>query len=181
MDVLAGAGSAIINDDFTFDVIAPPGRVRIRAASSGQGSAWTLNSVRHHGLDMTDSGIEVSPAESADGVDVALTTRTQEVSGVVTSARGDLVKDCTVFVFAQDRELRFAGARHSAIARPDQDGRYTVGTLSPGEYFAIAVADLDDNDRGNPDYVDALSAKATTVTLREGDRKILNLKPETRP
>src|SRR5439155_18910640 len=43
MDVLAGVGSAVINDDFSFEMVAPPGHVRIRAAWSGQASAWTLN------------------------------------------------------------------------------------------------------------------------------------------
>jgi hypothetical protein len=120
-------------------------------------------------------------SESVDGVDVALTRRTQEVSGVVTNVRGDLVKDCTVFVFAQDRELRFAGTRHAAVGRPDQDGRYSLATLAAGEYFAIALDNLDDNDRGNPEYLDALSARAVTFTLRDGEQKILNLKPETLP
>ena len=70
-----------------------------------------------------------------------------------------------------------ASSRYLRIARPDQDGRYAIATLAPGEYFAIAVDLLDDNDRGNPDYLEALSARATTLTLREGERKVLNLKP----
>jgi hypothetical protein len=177
MDVLAAAGSAVVNDDFSFNVVAPPGLLRLRATAVAQGFAWTLSSVHYRGIDVTDSGVELSPAESADALEVTLTTRTQEVSGVVTNARGELVTDSTVFVFAQDRELRFAGTRHSAIGRPDQDGRYALATLAPGEYFAIAVDALDDNDLGNPDYLEALGARATTFTLREGEKKVLNLKP----
>ena len=55
---MAGGGQATVKDDFTFEMRSSPGHYLIRAFA-GPNSDWHLHAVRHNGLDVTDSGIEV--------------------------------------------------------------------------------------------------------------------------
>jgi hypothetical protein len=176
IEFLPGAGSAAVADDFTFELSAPPGEMIIRAAPAASAAGWVLKAVRHNSRDVTDTGLQFFSGTAVEGVDVIMTSRVQEVSGVVRNAKGELVTACTVFVFPQDPDRWVAGGRHMAIGRPDQEGRYRLGTLPPGEYFAVAAPYIDENrGLGDPVYLEALSAGATRFTLREGETRSLDL------
>jgi hypothetical protein len=173
------AGPPIVRDDFTFEAKASPGEIVIRAMTTGPGSTpqWMVKSVTVDGREIIDSGIDLSSGEAIDNVEVVVTNRLQTVSGVVTDARGELAANATVFAFSQDREKWFGTARFAAVGRPDQNGRYTLRTLPPGEYFAVAVEYLDPNRRGgDPGYLAGLADQAVTFTLNEGETRTLDLR-----
>jgi hypothetical protein len=71
--------------------------------------------------------------------------------------------------------------RRSAIGRPGDDGRFKVGTLPPGRYYAIALDHADASQWGDPDFLAALSAYATTFSLAQSDMSTLDLKLFTIP
>ncbi|MBI1873895.1 MAG: carboxypeptidase regulatory-like domain-containing protein [Acidobacteria bacterium] len=181
-EFLPGAGSSVVADDFTFELSAPPGEMLIRATPTTRSAGWVLKAVGHHHTDVTDAGMNFFSGQHVEGVEIVMTKRTQDVSGVVTNARGELVKDCTVIVFAQDRERRLGRTRYTAVGRPDQDGRYRLTTLPPGEYFAVALEYVDENRRsGDPGYLETLSTRAARFAVREGETKTLDLKLEATP
>ena len=98
-------GPGTLAADFTFELKVPPGRVALRAMVQSAPTAstgWQVKAVRVNGTDVTDSGIEVD-ARGAEGIEIELTNRRQEISGAVTDAGSAPVKDYTVIVFAQDR------------------------------------------------------------------------------
>jgi protocatechuate 3,4-dioxygenase beta subunit len=172
-------GMPVVNDDFTFEIQANPGTMVIRAvpvAFTPGGEPWSVKSVRVDTTDIVDSGIDLAPGRDLSNVEIVLTNRVQTVSGLVTNARGEIAADVTVLLFAQDPEQREA-ARFSAVARPDQNGRYSIRTLPPGEYFAVALDYLDQNRRaGDPAYLDDLSRDAVRLTLGDGETRTLDLK-----
>src|SRR5205823_320266 len=106
-----------LQDDFSFELKVTPGRIGLRTIVQAPG--WQVKAVRVNGIDVTDSGIEID-ARGAGGIEIELTNRRQEVSGAVTDARGDAVKDYAVVLFAQDRS-RWGAAfnRYFATGRPD--------------------------------------------------------------
>jgi len=69
--------------------------------------------------------------------------------------------------------------RRLAIGRPVDGGRFSVASLSPGEYLAIAVAQLDLDDWQDPSVLENLSRLATPFVLAPGDTKTLDLKLAT--
>jgi hypothetical protein len=148
----------------------------LRTTYTGGPGPWLLKAVRHDGLDVTDSGIAFKPGETVDGIDVVLTNVVQDVSGNVTNANGDAVKDYTVVFFAQDREQWRGVTRFFATGRPDQQGRYSIRTLPPGQYFAVALEAFDQNQRGNPSFFESASQRAVRVAIREGEARTLDLK-----
>ena len=65
------------------------------------------------------------------------------ISGLVTNARGETLKEYTAIAFAQDREKWKVIGRYQRIGRPDQDGRFKISGLPPGDYYIVALDKID--------------------------------------
>jgi hypothetical protein len=170
-------GSGRVNDDLTFEIKTPPGLRIVTTASPTPG--WTTKAVRVNGIDVTEAGIEVRPNEDLGGIEIELTNRLTNLSGVVTNGRGDTVADYTAVVFPQDRERWVGSARSLRSARPDQDGRFKIAGLPAGDYYAIAVDSIEPGDASDPDYLDRVMNHATRFSLGEAETKTLDLKLAT--
>ncbi|HWW86440.1 MAG TPA: carboxypeptidase-like regulatory domain-containing protein [Vicinamibacterales bacterium] len=175
-----------VNRDWTFELRVLPGTFLIRSGGTidaGPGVALNagilVKAVRLDGADITDSGIEFRPNTSISGVEVELTTHGAEVSGIVTDERGHPANDCTVIVFPQDRDRWTEASRYVAADRPDQDGRFTVRTVPPGEYYAIALDSIEPGEWADPDLLERVRPRAAAVSLTEGKTTALDLKVQT--
>jgi len=171
------AGPAAVNDDLTFEAKARPGKMRLTLAGPMPG--WAIRSVRYRGTEITDSGFELRASESISDVEVELTNRLTDVSGIVTTPKGEAVKDYSVVVFPPDREKWTANSRYLKTARPDQDGRYKLNGLPPGEYRVIALDYVDQNEWNDPDFLERIRPKATAFSISEGEAKSVDLKITT--
>jgi hypothetical protein len=129
-----------------------------------------------NGIDVTDTGIDFAAGGEYSGIEVELTNHPPEVSGVVTNARGEPVKDYSVILFPQDREKWQGNSRYISSSRPDQDGRFKVRSLPPGSYYAIAVDYAEPGESNDPDFLERVRSKATTFSLNDGEAKTLDLK-----
>jgi Carboxypeptidase regulatory-like domain len=161
-------------DDFSFEVKALPGKVNVRAFT--QDATWILKSVRLRGVDITDSGVEVTPDADLSELEIVLTSRRSEVSGLVTNARGEKVSNYTVIFFPRDRARWQPPSRYIATARPDQDGRFKLRTLPPADYQAVAVEYVENGQWTDPDFLESVQQAATHVAIGEGETKTLDLK-----
>jgi hypothetical protein len=94
-----------------------------------------------------------------------LTTETTELSGSVVDAEQRVVPDASIIVFAEDARRIWRRARW---VRPDLTGAFAITGLPPGDYLAVALADVDETRWYAPDYLDALRRQATRVTLAGG-------------
>jgi protocatechuate 3,4-dioxygenase beta subunit len=168
-------------DDYTFEVRTFPGRVGLRAAvPSGPGATgWQLKAIRVDGVDVTDTGLDVG-AQGLRDVEIEMTSRAQQISGTVTDAAGSPVKDYVVALFSQNRtQWTDPMARHFAVGRPAESGGFKIATLPPGEYFAVALAQLDVTDWQDPNTLEALSRLGTAFALTPGDTRTLALRLST--
>jgi hypothetical protein len=139
-------------------------------------SGWQLKSIRVNGADVTDTGIDVG-AQGVRGVEIELTNHLQQISGAVTDGGAGAVKDYVVVIFAQDRARWTAAVnRYFAIGRPRDDGQFTIRTLPPGEYYAIALGRADPSQWQDPDFLEGLSRQASTFSLAPGDTRTLDLR-----
>ncbi len=173
-------GPGRVNDDFTFEVKARPAHIVIRLNLTGGSGGWVLKAARVNGSDVTDSGFDVKPGEDMSGLEVELTNRLTEVSGVVTNARNEGVKDYSLVVFAQNREVWGPGSRFVRTARPDQDGRFKVNGLPAGSYYAVAIEYIDPaDDATDPEFLDRIRDRAVTISLGDGETKTQDLKLTT--
>jgi hypothetical protein len=60
--------------------------------------------------------------------------------------------------------------------RPDQQGRFKIQGLPPGQYLAIAVGYLQPGEVRDPDLIEAWRKGATPFTLSEGETRVIDLR-----
>ena len=162
-----------MGEDGTFEMKSAPGKMRIMLMN--QTAGWTIRAVRLNGADITDSGVECKPNEEISGLEVELTNKVTTISGLVTNARGETMKEYTAIAFSQDREQWKGVTRYQGSGRPDQVGRFKI-TLPPGDYYVVAVDKIDPGQSTDPEFLDAIRIKATSISIREGDTRTVDLK-----
>jgi hypothetical protein len=172
--MMMGTQPAVLNDDLTFELKAAPGQFRV--VMFNQPPGWGIRAVRYRGTDVTDAGIEVRPSEDLAEVELELTNRLTDLSGVVTNAKGEAIKDYSVIVFPQDSDKWTPNSRYMRTSRPDQDGRYKVTGVPAGQYLVIALDYLDQNDWNDKDFLEKIRSKATTFSLNDGETKSVDLR-----
>jgi hypothetical protein len=172
---MMGMQPSPVLEDLTFELKAVPGTYRLTLGSPAPG--WAVRTVRLHGADVTDAGFAIKPNEDLSGVEVELTNKLTMISGLVTNARGDQLKDYTTVVFAQD-STRWGGSnpRYQSMGRPDQDGRFKVTGLPAGEYYIIALDRIDSGEVNDPEFLERIRQRASTISLNEGETKTMDLK-----
>ncbi len=172
---------AKIKDNGTFEISLMAGRVQLRVAPAGNtapgtnGPApWRLNRVLYNGIDIGDAGIDVPPNATLDDVVVELTNHSADATGAVTDGDGHAVRDAVVIVFAQDQLRWTVQGRWLAVSRPGIDDQYHVRLL-PGDYYAIAIADVEPNAWTDPDFLSLAREHATKFSITDGETKRLDL------
>jgi hypothetical protein len=173
-----------LQEGFIFELKTAPGRIGLRALiplARSASNAWQLKSVRLNGTDVTDTGLDVG-SQGATGIEIEMTNRVQQLSGMVTDANGAAVKDYMVALFSQDRaRWKVPMNRYFALTRPGDDGGFKVATLPAGEYYAIALERIAPEDWQDPETLEALTRLATAFALTPGDTRTLNLRLSTLP
>lgn len=176
---VGGGPPPALGDDLSFELKTTPGRIALRAIVPpvpGTQNGWQVKAIRVNGTDVTDTGLEVD-ARGAEGIEIELTNRRQQISGSVADGSGDRVKDYVVLVFGQDRALwTVPFNRYLARAQPGDDGVFKVGTLPPGDYYAIALDGADISAWQAPDFLEGLIRQASTISLGQGETRTLDLK-----
>src|SRR5262249_4451699 len=127
------------------------------------------------------TGVDIRSNEDLSDLEIEITNRTTDVSGSVTNGRGDIVKDYWVVLFARDRDRWKPPSRMVRVSRADQEGRFKVTGMPPGEYLAIAADTIDTSEVTDPEILERLQNRASRFSLGEGETKALDLKLSTTP
>jgi hypothetical protein len=108
-----------------------------------------------------------------------MTDRITQLSGTIADGRGQPVPGSNIVVFSTDRDRWYPASRYlrQSVSRPD--GSFIVAGLPAGIYLACAVARIpgDGEDAWqDPQFLESIAARASTVTLVEGQRTELALR-----
>ena len=165
-----GPPQSRVNADWSFEVTGLAG---LGVVSADPAPPWVLQRVTWNGRDVTDEPIDFRTG-AIDGIEIVMSTRLASVTGTATD-RGTPVVDYAVVVFADDRSLWTFPSRFIAMARSNQQGRFTIAGLPPGSYVAVAVREILSFEWQDPDVLETLRAHGTRLTLADGDRSTLTL------
>ena len=165
-----GQAFATVKDDSTFEIKVPQGHTVIRLAGTPE---WRIKRARLNGVDVTEHGFDVPAGGILSNLDVEVTNIVTQLSGTVATT-GDGRPRNSVILFAQDPKLWGFPSRHVAQAAVDREGRYQVRVI-PGRYYAIALADVDQNEWNTPDFLTTLRDRAVALSIDEGESKVLDL------
>lgn len=151
-----------------------PGRYRLTAQIGGPGG-WTLKSATAGGRDIFDFPLEIGPNDRIGDAVLTFSNRTQEVSGTLQDASGRPAPDYTVIVFPAENRLWDSPLR-IATARPSTDGRFQLRNLPAGDYRIAALVDIAPGEANDPALLEQLVPASVVFTLREGERKVQDIR-----
>jgi hypothetical protein len=161
---------------FTLEGIAA-GRHWIRAQGP---RGWALAAVLVDGRDVIDVPIDVESGRTVKGLGLVFTDKLSELSGVVSDQRGTPLTEYTVLAFSTDADFWRVDSRHIATARPDQNGKFQIKGLPPGEYFVTAIDPSSPGEWYEAAFLEQQRTGAERVALGDGDIKTKDLRVSVR-
>jgi hypothetical protein len=158
------SNSGVVNDDGTFSVTHVWTHARFQVTVP---DGWMVKSILHEGRDVADTFLELRSGEELTGVELTITDRVTRLGGTLLDGRQEPTRGSTVVVFPSAREGWSEGSRSVKTTRPDQQGRWEIKALPPGDYLAIALDFIEDGAWNDPDVLESLRKDAKAVTLPE--------------
>ncbi len=183
--ITMGGAPPEINPDGTFTLTgATPGRYRLNASVPGPSSTtttasptptWVVRSVLSGGVETLDGALEISTGD-VSGVVITFTDHPTELSGHLLDSKGKPTPEYWVVTFTTDRAFWTPGSRRVRTMRPDADGKFRMVGLPPGEYYMVALTDLDQADMSDATFLEQLAAASLKIRLADGEKKAQDLK-----
>jgi protocatechuate 3,4-dioxygenase beta subunit len=162
-----------VNDDWTFSVTNVVGTARLHVTVP---DGWAVKAITQGDRDIADLPLEMKSGEQVADVQVVLTDRVGTVTGQVVDEKGVPLADGTVVLFATEPAKWFDGSRFVRALRPDQQGRYRLTSVLPGEYFAVALDYVEQGIWNDPEYLESIRQYAQRLTLNESETHTIALK-----
>lgn len=158
-------GSFIINN-------ALRDKVWVSAVELPEG--YYVKSIRAADSDALRKELDLSGGAGAQ-VEVTIAPGAAQIQGAVTDDKDKAAAGMTVLLIPMADELR---QRSDMIkrAQTDQTGRYTIQSVSPGEYLMFAVDPPDYGAEQDPEFLKQHESKAQKVKLDVGAKESRDLK-----
>jgi hypothetical protein len=164
-----------MDDDLRFyasDVFGPQ-LVRVTELPAG----WAVKAVTLAGTDITDVPTVFKPEHDGQ-LHVVLSARASTLEGAIRNEGNSPPGDATVYVFSEDRSSWLMSSPRTHKSDTGENGKFSVGGLSAGRYYAIAVAREGFRPGANPGdaFFDLLSKEATPFVIGDDERRTLDLR-----
>jgi protocatechuate 3,4-dioxygenase beta subunit len=131
-----------------------------------------VKSARYGSADVTDRGLIVHSGLDAS-LELRMSCRSARIEGVVLT--GDSLPAAGVYVVAiPEAPLRDEKWKYRAEVT-DQNGRFVLRGLLPGEYRVFSWDSADDFDWYDVEQIKPYESRGVSISVQEGDRKTLQL------
>jgi hypothetical protein len=166
---------ATIDDQFRFHAseFFGPQLVRVTDLPAG----WVVKAVTLADTDITD--VPTVFKQEHDGeLRVVLSSKPSTLEGTIRGENITPPGDATVYVFSQDRDGWRTSSPRTHKSDAGADGKFRVGGLTAGRYYAIAVARAGFRPVANAGeaFFDLLSKAATPFVVGDDERRTLELR-----
>lgn len=166
-----------VKEDGAFTIEnASPDRYRLAIVPLPQGTY--VKSIRVSGHDVTRSGLDFSSG-AAGRVEVVLGDKPASLEGAVERASTDALPGTVIVLPEPFSPEEFALAPYQGTrltTSVDQNGRFTIANIPPGEYRVYAFEEFDQLSGYDPERLRKLEKFSEAVKLGEGESKTLALK-----
>jgi hypothetical protein len=192
-------GRSELAADFTFTVDGAFGSCSVQP--SGAFGRWTVKAVTYNGAEMLDQVVTLGAQRFRD-VQIVMTDKQTEVTLQVTDERGRPTDEFAAALFAVDKARWSYGSRYVRAFVPERESADTGASrrmsssdlsaratvelapprpdsivgLPPGDYFAVALDDMEADTISDPDTLERLSRAATRIALVEGAKVDVTLR-----
>jgi len=163
-------GMVSSDGSFTIPLVAP-GMYLADVIGLPQGSY--LKSARFNGINALDPGFEWG-GDQKGTLEVVIGSRAATLSGTVQDDDGKPAPGATVTLVPDPP--RPAVARLYPTAKTDEQGQFTLSSITPGNYRVYAWEEIGNSAHWNPDYVRPFGGSSERVELDEGATGTVTLK-----
>ncbi|HET7698416.1 MAG TPA: carboxypeptidase regulatory-like domain-containing protein [Vicinamibacterales bacterium] len=166
---------ARVADDSTFTLRDLATELLLRP-SGGLPGLWSLKAVLLDGADITDVPREFR-TEDSGRIQIVLTERWAEVTGLVTGEGGAPARSSLVVLFGEDRAAWFTESSRIRAAYADREGRFNLRGVRSGRYHLAALPpgtrwDFQQLDKR---LLEKLAADVPPIAIAEGERLAIDL------
>ncbi len=166
-----GGAGARVKDDLSFQLQNVATEI-FAMTLFGLPDGFYVKSIKSGETDILTAGLDVTRG-APQPLEVLVSPLAGLISGVVQNATtGQPAPGATVVLVPQVKEPLLSNYK---TVTTDQNGSYTLKSLTPGEYKAFAWEDLEPGAYMDPDFMKPLESKGEPVTIRESDQKTLSL------
>ncbi len=175
--------TANIRGDWSFEIkgISGPRRLQLLRAPPG----WALKEIRVNEIDITDRPLPFGRMDqSLTGVEVVLTDRVSTLVGTIRDQNARPASGASLIVFSSDPAQWYPTSRFVRKTAAAADGAFALEGLPSGIFHVAAVAQppTDGADAWqDPEFLDALIPRASTVSVADGQQLSLNLRVSPKP
>jgi len=178
-------GTPTVAADWTFKIDGLAGTCRSSPRQAPLSAGWGLKSVMLDGREVLDDNVWFEPGRHYENVRIVMTDRRSQVRVRVTEADGTPTGEYAAVAFPVQRERWRSPDRYisaaaplppSFLGKPDPSGTggepgrslRLIG-LPAGDYYLIAVDDIEFTATRDPAVLEMLARHATRVTIPERD------------
>ena len=159
----------------------PAGRYFVTAFLPVPG--WSLSSAMVGSRDVNRSGIEIGDTDITNLV-LTFTDKRTEITGTVRSRTSTGDPDAVVVAIPSNVREWIAEGMNTTVmrtARTSPSGSYLISGLPSGDYRVIAMSEDFAVEAREPAFLERLVALGTSIALRDGEKRTLDLRTETPP
>jgi len=151
----------------------PPGIYEVEFSSAVKAlQSYLVDSVGLGKMDVAETGLKANGGTLT--IDVALSAIAGEVNGVVQNKKSEPLPGAVV-VAVPEEKYRKRENRYKKSAT-DQQGRFSLGGLRPGNYTLYAWEVLDGDEYLDPDFLKQFEGQGTPIKVEKASRQTVALK-----
>jgi hypothetical protein len=165
---------AQVQPDGSFELKdVPPGIYEVEFSSAVKGlQSYLVDTVVLGKMDVAETGLKANGGTLT--IDVALSAIAGEVNGVVQNKKTEPFPGAVV-VAVPEEKYRKRENRYKKSAT-DQQGRFSLGSLRPGNYTLYAWEVLDADEYLDPDFLKQFEGQGTPIKVEKGGHLTIELK-----
>jgi hypothetical protein len=167
--LFSGGGRVDAAGRFTFAGVVPDTyRFVTTWSAPAAREKWSIKASTANGREAFEAPLRVNANETVEWT-ITYTDKPTSLTGVFQDRGGRAATEYYILVFSTDRRHWTPGSRRIRMTRPATDGAFSVKGLPPGEYFLVALADLESGEWNDPTLLEELVKSSAKVTLRDSE------------
>ena len=136
-----------------------------------------LRAIRIGQEDVTDTGIDLTQGVPPGELTVVLNPNGGQIEGSVKNVKDEPAIGTTVTLIPDEKHRSVTWLPNAA--NTDQNGRFILKGVRPGEYKIYAWEEMEQDAYQDPDFIKPHESMAETVSIKEGVQQTVHLKAIT--
>jgi uncharacterized protein (DUF2141 family) len=156
---------------FTLEDVGPD-KYGIRVSGSPEGTY--LKAARMGDVDILTNDLDLTAGVRAGLIEITLSATAGQIDGTVQDDQQKTSPGALVTLIPDPADTR--SANRYKFATTDQNGQFSIKSLSPGKYKLYAWEDIENGNQYDPDFMKPLEGLGFGVTVEENGRQAAPLK-----